>query len=299
MVESGAYEIIGKTFRPGEMTGELRAAVDANVTAALLEDAAADDVSAGSIEPGAETSAVIICREPAVLAGRFWADAVFAKIDAATAVAWRFKDGDRVGAGQKLCTIRGSLRAILSGERSALNFLQTLSATASLTARFVDRLGGAAILLDTRKTLPGLRTAQKYAVACGGGCNHRRDLSTMVLIKDNHVRACGSVARALQLARARHPGLAVEVETQTLDEVSQACDGGADVIMLDNFPAGQITRAVELTAGRSLLEASGNIGLHNLCDIAACGVDFVSVGEITKDIDAIDLTLEICQAGRR
>ncbi len=295
------HDIISRTFAPGIITDRLAHAVRANVDAALAEDTAGDDISSALIAADRIGRASVVAGSAAgVLAGCFWADAVFAKLDPAVDVAWRRKDGQAFRAGEALCVISGPLRAILGGERCALNFLQTLSGVASKTRDAKAALehgdDATALLLDTRKTLPGLRIAQKYAVACGGGHNHRFDLSEMILIKDNHIRACGSITEAVARARARCPDAIVEAETETLEEVAEACDSGADIIMLDNFSLPQVRQAIALIDGRCLTEISGTekiLAQHDLADIARCGADFVSLGSLTKDVTAIDMSLEI------
>lgn len=298
---SAKREIISRTFKPGVMTDRLTHAVNANVDAALAEDVVNDDISSALIAAdGTGRASIIAGSADGVLAGCFWADAVFAKVDTALEVAWQRKDGQTFHAGDVLCTISGPLRAILSGERCALNFLQTLSGVASKThdTKAVLEQGNDAtiLLLDTRKTLPGLRTAQKYAVACGGGYNHRLDLSGMILIKDNHIRTCNSIKDAVAHARAHYPDIIVEVETETIEEVAAACESDTDIIMLDNFSLPQVQQAIQLIGGRCLTEISGTekiLEQHSLADIARCGADFVSLGSLTKDVTAIDMSLEI------
>lgn len=263
-----------------------------SVRRALAEDTGSGDVTAALIPELAVAHAHVMCREPAVVCGTDWFDEVFAQLDLHITVAWHVADGERVEAGTRLCELRGPARALLTGERTALNFLQLLSATATATRRYADAVAGTrARILDTRKTLPGLRAAQKYAVACGGGMNHRMGLYDAVLIKENHILAAGSIATAVTAARALAPGLTVEVETETLGQVDEALAAGADVIMLDNFALDTMREAVERVAGRVKLEASGNVNLQTVRGIAETGVDFISVGSITKDVAAVDLSM--------
>lgn len=263
-----------------------------NVEMALAEDIKTGDLTADLIPPHTQAYARIISREHAIICGRPWFDAVFHQLDSEIKIDWHCQEGAQVEPNQLLCELKGNARALLSGERSALNFLQTLSATATTTARYVAALGkGKTQLLDTRKTLPGLRLAQKYAVKIGGGQNHRIGLYDAILIKENHIIACGGLAQAVMRAKTRHPGISVEVETESLDEVNQALAAGADIIMLDNFSLEQIKQAVTLVNSRAKLEISGNIELANLSELADTGVDFISSGAITKHIQAIDLSM--------
>jgi nicotinate-nucleotide pyrophosphorylase (carboxylating) len=263
-----------------------------SVKLALIEDMGGGDVTAALIPEDTIARAHVVCREPAVVCGTDWFDEVFMQLDARVTVAWHVADGDRVEADTPLCALRGPARALLTGERTALNFLQLLSATATATRRCVDAVAGTnACILDTRKTLPGLRVAQKYAVACGGGKNHRMGLYDAVLIKENHIHAAGSIAMAVTAARALAPGLIVEVETETLEQVDEALAAGVDVIMLDNFALDTMREAVRHVAGKVKLEASGNVNLQTVRAIAETGVDFISVGSITKDVAAVDLSM--------
>jgi nicotinate-nucleotide pyrophosphorylase (carboxylating) len=262
------------------------------VARALAEDIGTGDVTAGLIPADKPAIANVICREEAVVCGTAWFDEVFRQLDPAVQVEWQCQDGDKVQADTLLCSLRGSARSILSGERAALNFLQTLSATATATRRYVDLVAHTRCrILDTRKTLPGLRTAQKYAVLCGGGTNHRIGLYDRVLIKENHIMAAGSITAAIQQARKLHPGILVEVETENLQELAEATVAQADIIMLDEYSLGDMREAVQLTAGKILLEASGNVNPETVVAIAETGVDFVSVGSITKHIKAVDLSM--------
>lgn len=272
------------------MDGELEASLRRQVDAALAEDIGSGDVTAGLIDAATRARAEVVVREPAVLCGTAWFDAVFASLDPDIAIEWQAGDGDRIAPGQVVCRLEGSARPLLSGERCALNFLQTLSATATEAARYVDAVAGTgATILDTRKTIPGLRLAQKYAVRCGGAANHRTGLYDAVLIKENHIRAAGSIAAAL--AAADGIGVAVEIEVETLDELDAALAAGATRVLLDNFAVSELRAAVERTAGRAALEASGGVNLGTVREIALTGVDFVSVGQLTKNVSAIDFSM--------
>ena len=264
---------------------------------ALREDIGSGDVTAQLIAAESKARARVLCRESAVICGTAWFDESFRQIDTAVRVRWQCADGDRVAADSVLCELDGPARALLTGERTALNFLQLLSATATATARYVQAVAGTACrILDTRKTLPGLRTAQKYAVLCGGGQNHRMGLYDMVLVKENHIAAAGSIAAAVSAARALSPAVLVEVETENLDEVAAALAARCDIIMLDDFPLAELARAVALnrTATRpAKLEASGGVSLERIGAIAATGVDFISVGGLTKHVQAVDLSMRL------
>ena len=269
-----------------------RALIESDVERALAEDVGSGDLTARLV-PDVAAQAELRTREDGVLCGRTWFDEVFRQVDPRVQVAWNVPDGARIVAGSVLCRLRGPARALLTGERTALNFLQTLSGTATRTAHYVDAVRGTrAKVLDTRKTLPGLRRAQKYAVACGGGQNHRMGLFDAVLIKENHVTAAGSVAAALAQARALvAPDTMVEIEVENLDQLRAALAAGATRILLDNFDLPGLVAAVRATAGRAALEASGGVTLDNIAAIAATGVDFISVGSLTKHVQATDLSL--------
>lgn len=264
-----------------------------NIQQALAEDLGHGDLSAELIPLEAQAQANIICREEAIICGRPWFDGVFQTIDPTIRIDWFVKEGDQVKADTLVCTLSGPARALLSAERSALNFLQTLSATATRTSTYVKALGETSTtqLLDTRKTLPGLRLAQKYAVHCGGGTNHRIGLYDAILLKENHIMAAGGIAKAVEAAHQLHPTKTVEVETETFDEVRQAVEAGADIIMLDNFTLEQIEQAVAWVAGRAKLEVSGNVERSHLAELAQTQVDFISTGAITKHIQAIDFSM--------
>jgi nicotinate-nucleotide pyrophosphorylase (carboxylating) len=269
---------------------EVRRAVEL----ALAEDIGSGDATAGLIPAETRATATVVTREAAVLCGRPWFDACFRALDPDVVIEWRAADGDRVGADQTLRVLTGFARALLSAERCALNFLQTLSGTATVTARHVDALRGTRTrILDTRKTLPGLRVAQKYAVLCGGGANHRIGLFDAILIKENHIAAAGSLTAAVRNARALHPRLLLEVEVENFVELDEALAAGVDRIMLDEFSLDAMRRAVAHVGGRVALEASGSVSLDNLRAIAETGVDFISIGALTKHVRAIDLSMRI------
>lgn len=267
--------------------------ITATVARALAEDIGHGDITATLIPEQASARATVISREHAVLCGRAWFDAVFQQLDKQVQIVWRADDGDKIEADQILCELKGPARSLLSGERTALNFLQTLSGTATQTRAYVDAVQGTrAIILDTRKTLPGLRAAQKYAVTCGGGHNHRMGLHDAVLIKENHIAAAGSVTAALRHARALAPAeMVVEIEVENLKQLREALAAGARRILLDNFDLAGLRSAVTETAGRAQLEASGSVTLENVRTIAQTGVDFISVGSLTKHLRAIDLSM--------
>ncbi len=267
----------------------------ADVARALAEDLGSGDATAMLVaDAGAIATIVSKNREPAVLAGMAWAEACFRTLDADVEFDCHVRDGERFQMACVLCTVAGSARALLSAERAALNFLQTLSATATTTSHYVAAVAGTRCqVLDTRKTLPGLRYAQKYAVRVGGGGNHRMGLFDAVLIKENHIATAGGIEAAVARARATAPGLMVEVEVETLDEVEQSLRAGADRIMLDEFSAADRILAVSTVAGRIPIEVSGNVSLDTIGDIARSGVDFVSIGALTKHVRAIDLSLRL------
>ncbi|MGH8549107.1 MAG: carboxylating nicotinate-nucleotide diphosphorylase [Methylococcales bacterium] len=264
------------------------------IQSVLAEDLGDGDLTAEIVPPALQASATVVTRESAVLCGCDWFGGVFRLLDEACEIAWNFVDSDFVNAGSELCTVRGRARALLSGERTALNWLQTLSATATLSRAFAEAVRSTGTrILDTRKTLPGLRKAQKYAVRCGGCSNHRMGLYDSILIKENHIFAAGSIRNAVLAARARHPGLSVEVEVESLAELEQALDVGAERVLLDNFNLEILRKAVQINKGRAELEASGNVGLGNVREVAETGVDFISIGALTKDVKAIDLSMNI------
>jgi nicotinate-nucleotide pyrophosphorylase (carboxylating) len=279
---------------PNLTLADLTAEIEANVRRALTEDIGSGDITALLIPAERLAHATIITREAAVIAGSAWVDAVFRRLDPRVAVHWQVRDGERVGPNQALFHLEGPARALLSGERSALNFLQTLSAVATRCQHYADLVQGTAVkLLDTRKTLPGLRLAQKYAVTCGGCHNHRIGLFDAFLIKENHIAACGGIAEAVQAAHKIAPGKPVEVEVESLQELQQALDAGADIIMLDELSLDDMRQAVAITQGRAKLEASGGINESTLRTIAETGVDYISIGTLTKDVQAVDLSMRL------
>jgi nicotinate-nucleotide pyrophosphorylase (carboxylating) len=263
-----------------------------DVTRALAEDIGSGDITAPLIPANIEGQAAVICREEAVICGTMWFEQVFYSLEPRVAITWRVRDGESVAPAQTLCTLTGPARALLSGERTALNFLQTLSGTATRARRYATAVAGTgAKVLDTRKTLPGLRSAQKYAVRCGGCYNHRMGLYDAVLIKENHILAAGSIKQAVAAARNCAAGKTVEVEVENLDELREALAAATDIILLDNFSISMLAEAVTITQKRAKLEASGGITLDNICRIAETGVDYISVGSITKDVQAVDLSM--------
>jgi len=270
--------------------------IDVTVRRALEEDVGSGDVTAALIPPLSTATATVVCREPAVICGAPWFERVFEVLDPNTQIHWHVEEGQAVEADAVLCTLQGNARALLTGERTALNFLQTCSGTATVARRYAEALQGTACrVLDTRKTLPGLRSAQKYAAACGGARNHRMGLYDGVLIKENHLMAAGGIARAVAAAREANPDIPVEVEVETLDECVEALDAGADILLLDNFTLDDMRRAATLNHEHrdkpALLEASGNVELDTLAGIAGTGVDFISVGALTKHVTAVDLSM--------
>ncbi len=273
-------------------TPSLPSDISATVQRALAKDIGDGDLTAALIPAGARAKGRVISREPAVLCGTAWFDEVFRQVDDAIAIHWEAGDGDAVKKDQVLCRMEGPARGLLTAERSALNFLQTLSGNATLTRRYVETVKGTpATIRDTRKTLPGLRNAQKYAVRCGGAYNLRMGLFDGILIKENHIMAAGSIAQAMKAARASGAKVPVEVEVETLAQVEEALAAGADIVLLDNFTLERMVEAVKLTAGRAKLEASGGIDLASTRAVAETGVDYISVGAITKNVDAVDLSM--------
>lgn len=266
--------------------------ISSMVQLALREDIGDGDLTADLIAEDSQSEATVICREEAVLSGRAWFDEVFKQVDPSVKITWHFEDGDRIPANAIIVELQGPSRSLLSGERAALNFVQTLSATATQTNQYVTKIAGTNTrILDTRKTLPGFRLAQKYAVSCGGGKNHRIGLYDMILIKENHIMAAGSITKAIQNARQLHPGIKIEVETETFAEFEEACAADADIIMLDDFDLATMRKAVQNNPKNIPLEASGGVNLDTVLSIAETGVNLISVGEITKNIDAIDLSM--------
>jgi nicotinate-nucleotide pyrophosphorylase (carboxylating) len=282
--------------RPAVLIGKVDSNLIARqVAAALAEDLGGGDVTAALVPATQQVRAQIIAREPAILCGTDWVDATFSLLDPAVSVEWLAQDGDALSADQVVVRLAGLARPILTGERTALNFLQTLSGTATAARRYVDAVKGTdCVILDTRKTLPGMRLAQKYATRCGGAQNHRLGLHDMVLIKENHIIAAGSIATAVATARRLSPGIRVEVEVETLAEFDQALDAGADIIMLDELSFDDMREAVQRNRSRGAkarLEASGSVTLDNVREKAATGVDYISIGAITKHVQAVDLSM--------
>ncbi len=281
---------------PNLTLADLSAEIDATVRRALAEDIGSGDITAQLIPAERLAHASVITREAAVISGVAWVDAVFRQLDPRVAVHWQVADGERVEADQVLFHLEGPARALLTGERTALNFLQTLSGVATSCRHYADLVEGTGVkLLDTRKTLPGLRLAQKYAVTCGGCHNHRIGLYDAFLIKENHIAACGSIAQAIVAAHRIAPGKPVEVEVESLDELEQALQAGADIVMLDELSLDDMRTAVGLARGRAKLEASGGIGEETLLAVAQTGVDYISIGALTKHVRAVDLSMRLRQ----
>jgi nicotinate-nucleotide pyrophosphorylase (carboxylating) len=278
------------------ITDDLRSVIHKNVTDALAEDIGGGDLTSDLIDVGTVVGAQIVARQSLVLAGQPWAEQVFAQLDESIIADWYVADGESAESGDVICKLVGPAQALLSGERTALNFLQTLSATATSTARFVTAVAGTGSrILDTRKTLPGLRHAQKYAVRCGGGENHRIGLFDAILIKENHIKSAGSIAAALDRAQRKYADVLIEVEVETQEELLEALDAGATRILLDNFSIEELRSAVATNATygytKAELEASGNVTLDTVRQIAETGVDFISTGALTKHIEAVDLSM--------
>ena len=272
---------------------DLQQTINTQITAALQEDIGSGDLTAALIPAERQGRATVITREAMVICGQPWVDAVFRHVDPKVRTDWRLQEGMLAKAGQTLFSIEGPARALLTGERTALNFLQTLSATATVTRRYVDAIKGTkTVIVDTRKTLPGLRLAQKYAVKIGGGVNHRIGLYDGVLIKENHIMAVGGVVQALQFAQKNTPvGVSIQIEVETLAQLRDALDAGAKMILLDNFDLERLREAVKLNGGRAKLEGSGGVNLETVRAMAETGVDRISIGALTKDIKAIDLSM--------
>ena len=276
----------------GTMNPQLPADIDDQVRRALQEDVGTGDLTAALVPAERRARAMVVSREDGVLCGTAWVDATFRALDPRVSVNWMHRDGAHVGAEAMLCTIEGPARALLTGERTALNFLQTLSGTATAARRYADAIAHTGCqVLDTRKTIPGLRAAQKYAVACGGCANHRMGLYDAILIKENHIAAAGSIVEAVRAARRSAPGVKLEVEVETLAELDEALVAGVDLVLLDDFSLDDMRTAVARSAGRARLEASGGMGLDGLAAVAATGVDYISVGALTKHVRALDLSM--------
>lgn len=278
------------TIDPKMLADDIRTAV----TAALAEDIASGDITAQLIPAENQAKAQVITREDCIFCGKAWVNEVFQQLDPRVVIDWQVEDGDSVDANSTLFTLKGNARSLLTGERAALNFVQTLSGTATISHHYALQVAHTKVkLLDTRKTIPGLRTAQKYAVTCGGCHNHRIGLYDAFLIKENHIAACGGIANAVARAQQIAPGKPVELEVETFDELDQALQAGADIIMLDNFSIEDMKKAVAVTAKRAKLEASGNINQQTLIATAETGVDFISIGALTKHCKAVDLSMRI------
>jgi len=277
----------------------LELALQRNIHDALMEDIGRCDWTAQLVPAGRRAQAHVVAKEAAVVCGRPWFDACILALDAHARVAWPVAEGQAVATGTVVCTIDADARSLLSAERPALNFLQMLSGVAGVTRGYVDAIEGASpnprgcAILDTRKTLPGLRQAQKYAVRIGGGRNHRMALWDGILIKENHIAACGGIAAALAAARALNAGVGIQIEVENLDELHQALEGGAQNVLIDDFSLDDMTRAVALNAGRAVLEVSGGVDLQTVRVFAATGVDRISIGKLTKDVRAVDYSLRI------
>lgn len=276
---------------------EIQHLIPEAVTYALREDVGSGDITAQLIPEDQTASARIISRQEAVICGIDWVNEVYKQVDPNLTLDWKVDDGDLVNADQVLFYAKGSARNLLTAERAALNFLQTLSGTATISKFYADKVIDTSVkLLDTRKTLPGLRFAQKYAVTCGGCYNHRIGLFDAFLIKENHIMACGGIKQAINTAKSNEPGKPVEVEVETMEELQQALKAGADIIMLDNFSLEDMRKSVELTGGTAKLEASGNITDETLRPIAETGVDFISIGALTKHCQAVDLSMRLIES---
>jgi len=276
------------------MKNNRQSAIKHNVEYALLEDIGSGDITAQLIPSNKQALATVITRDSGVLCGTQWVDEVFVQISDSTTLTWRHHDSDNIEKNDVLFTLEGPARAILSGERSALNFLQTLSGTATTSRHYAQLVAHTPVkLLDTRKTLPGLRVAQKYAVTCGGCHNHRIGLFDAFLIKENHILTCGSILKAVQTAREISPNKSVEIEVESLEEFAEALHAQADIVMLDNFSPTKLKEAVAMNRGQAKLEASGGITSQTLVSIAETGVDYISIGALTKDCQSIDLSMRI------
>ncbi|RKZ95642.1 MAG: carboxylating nicotinate-nucleotide diphosphorylase [Gammaproteobacteria bacterium] len=266
--------------------------ITSQVKLALQEDIGQQDLTAELIPINSQATATLITREPATLCGKDWFNEVFLQLDPSITIDWNFTDGDRLSAESIICTLTGSARTLLTGERTAMNYIQTLSATATLVQLYTDQIRDLPVqILDTRKTIPGFRLAQKYAVRCGGGYNHRVGLFDGILIKENHISATGSIDAAVNKAQQLHPNIAIEVEVETLNELEQALSAQADIILLDNFDIPTLKQAVKINKGQAKLEASGGITIESIRPIAKTGIDRISIGALTKDIRAIDLSM--------
>jgi nicotinate-nucleotide pyrophosphorylase (carboxylating) len=282
--------------RQTKMNDQLTATISANVIAALQEDIGSGDKTAELVPESVTATAIIICREAMTLAGQPWVDEVYRQLDPGVEIQWLANDGDQLPADAEICVLTGAARSLLSGERTALNFMQMLSATATMTSRYVKAVSGfKARILDTRKTIPGLRIAQKYAVRCGGGNNHRIGLFDAILIKENHIASAGGVEAAIRTAKEKHSDLPIEIEVESVSELQDALRAGADRLLLDNFDIEDLQRAVEVNHNEGNppadLEASGGMTIKDVVSVAETGVDYISVGALTKNVSAIDLSM--------
>lgn len=278
------------------MNDQLTATISANVSAALQEDVGGGDKTAELVPESVTATAIIICREAMTLAGQPWVDEVYRQLDPGVDIQWLANDGDQLPADAEVCVLTGAARSLLTGERTALNFMQMLSATATVTSRYVTAVSDfKAKILDTRKTIPGLRIAQKYAVRCGGGINHRVGLFDAILIKENHIASAGGVEAAIRTAKDKHSDLPIEIEVESVSELRDALRAGADRLMLDNFDIEDLQRAVEVNHNEGNppadLEASGGMTIEDVVNVAETGVDYISVGALTKNVTAIDLSM--------
>jgi nicotinate-nucleotide pyrophosphorylase (carboxylating) len=279
-----------KTMNPPDL--QLPEDITETVTRALAEDVGGGDLTGALIPAQVQCRARVVCREAAILCGSAWFDEVFRQLDGAITVHWHYGEGAELKPDSLVCNLSGPARALLTGERSALNFLQLLSGVATQTRRYVDAVRGyPARILDTRKTLPGLRLAQKYAVCCGGGLNHRLGLYDRILIKENHIRAAGGIAAAIGAARRLYPGIPIEIEVENPAQIDEALAAGAERLLLDNFDIDGIRTAVQRVAGRAELEASGGVDLASVRAIAATGIDYISIGALTKNVRAVDFSM--------
>ena len=277
-----------KSIKPSEKS------IENSVLRALEEDIGDGDRTAALIDPLSKNNAEIVCREDSILCGTDWVNKTYQILDSRIKISWNYKDGDRISKNQTVCVIHGNTQKILSGERTAINFLQTLSGTATTTAQYVDAIRNKKVkILDTRKTIPGLRDAQKYAVVCGGGKNHRKGLYDGILIKENHILAAGSIKKAVETIRDLYPKLKIEVEVEHAEQISEAVQAGADIVMFDNFNDDQIKGSLPLVSKKTLVEVSGNLTLERIRRLSELDIDFVSVGALTKNIKAIDFSMQL------
>ena len=277
-----------KSIKPSEKS------IENSVLRALEEDIGDGDRTAALIDPLRKNRAEIVCREDSILCGTDWVNKTYQILDSRIQISWNYKDGERISKNQTVCVIHGNTQKILSGERTAINFLQTLSGTATTTAQYVDAIRNKKVkILDTRKTIPGLRDAQKYAVVCGGGKNHRKGLYDGILIKENHILAAGSIKKAVETIRDLYPKLKIEVEVEHAEQISEAVQAGVDIVMFDNFNEDQIKGSLPLISKRTLVEVSGNLTLERIGRLSELDIDFVSVGALTKNIKAIDFSMQL------